>query len=329
VKKDMQILKEIGEIDDSSVAEAEVRRKSRFTPARLTAVAAGLALAVAIGALVPRLAGNHGGGVVGPNVDPPVTDVGTDTTDVGTQTEPPETTNTPVVTEPDPPETKGPMGGGEEGVCPLHDINAYHSIPGSLIDKVGEENFQAWLDSLPDDYDKDGCTDACNIVDFLIYFNFTPEEIEEFVYKEEYYSLPGDIDALLRGDYESFEKSFRIGNYSEKFAEQLSSERALKIFILEYLRDSGNQEWIDLYNELTQNGKRYDVDTWSIPEIVYKTDLTQAELEAILEDLQYNEFLNCSVNTFNYDFSPIYSEEGLHKEIDELYPVLVDKLLRR
>ncbi len=223
---------------------------------------------------------------------------------------------------------RGNTGGGEEGECKIHVESLYHTIPYTLIDKVGNDRFREWIASLPDDYNENGCTDPFSLVRFLRDFNFTPEEITEFVYGPNYYNLYGDIESLCAGDFDKYEESVKRTNYDADDAQRLSSEQSIKIRILLYLKDSGNDEWVELYNTITKDGQFSYTHTWSIPEIVYKPGITQDVLEDALHKIHYNEFLNCTIPTFDYDFSLIYEGDGLYSEIEELRPVQVDELLR-
>ena len=220
------------------------------------------------------------------------------------------------------------ISGGEEGICQVHVQKSYHTIPYSLISKVGNDRFNEWIASLPDNYNENGCTAPCSLVIFVQDFNFTSEQIAEFAYGADYYGLYGDVKSLCSGDFDRFEESSKLINYDEDYAQRLSSEHNIKVRILNYLKDSGNIEWIDLYNSITKNGQFNYTHTWSIPEIVYKTGISQDVLEDAWHKIQYNEFLNCQVETFDYDFSLIYKND-FNKEIADLYPIQVDELLRK
>ena len=222
------------------------------------------------------------------------------------------------------------IGGGSSGECPVHGSGTYHSIPGSLLEAVSEEDFGTWLASLPDDYNVNGCNSACNVVSFIEHFGFSDQELEEAAYGAEYYSSPWwDIEALLARDYDKFEKSGRLENYDYDECNKRSSEFAIKIHLLDYLRDSKNAEWVELYNTLTDGGKFYKVYEWSFAELVYHTGITQNVLEELVEEQSYNEFLDTPVLVYEYDFSPIYEGDGLREEIKTMHPVQVDELLRQ
>ena len=319
--KSDKIRRAIGGIDDDIIEAAdksETIKKTKKNRVQWIAVAA-VFMTLSVVALTIAVVFNK------KEPDPPVVNI-----DATTQRNESDTVDTnPTVT--DPADTLRNIGGGEEGVCPVHDQGTYHSIPGELIEKVGEENFTNWLESLPADYDEEGCNSACNIVRFLQDFNFSLEEIRDLAFGEEYYSEFGNanIEALIKGDFDEFEKSFRIENYDVDRAEKVSSEWVIKLNLLKYLENSGDPALLGIFNEITSNGEKYKIASWSIAEIVYETGITQDVLEDIWHDVQYNEFLNVAVNTFDYDFSIIYEGDGLHKEIEELYPVQVDELLRK
>ena len=143
--------------------------------------------------------------------------------------EPPgETVSETVSEEPsgETPEEEDSGTDGGLGMCQEHTFS-YHSVPGRLIDLVGEANFHNWIDSLPNDTHAPGyVVERFSIVDFVEQFNVSKEDFLETtrswmtdeamgrlgVTREEYQETYGytdeQIDAIYSGDQSQINEAF-------------------------------------------------------------------------------------------------------------------------
>ena len=116
--------------------------------------------------------------------------------------------------------------GGGDNMCQEHTFS-YHSIPGRLIDLVGEANFHNWIDSLPNDTHAPGyVVERFSIVDFVDQFNVSKEDFLEATrswmtdeamgrlgvtreeYQETYGYTDAQIDAIYSGDQSQINEAF-------------------------------------------------------------------------------------------------------------------------
>ncbi|MBQ7501014.1 MAG: hypothetical protein IJT91_08980, partial [Clostridia bacterium] len=190
-----KIIDAIGKIDTKYVDEiTNDKKKAKRVDLKKALIAAAFVTVIAALTVALVMFGMNRGGD-NPTVPDVTSDdrvtVPVDNTDgslpTDDQTTEPEPGTDPANTT-DPVETTRNIGGGEEGVCPVHDTEPYHAISGLLIDMVGGERFEEWLESLPEEYDDNGCTDPVNIVSFIQYFKLTDEQICDFAYGPDYYN---------------------------------------------------------------------------------------------------------------------------------------------
>ncbi|MGN1408804.1 MAG: hypothetical protein ACI4XJ_01375 [Eubacteriales bacterium] len=86
-------------------------------------------------------------------------------------------------------------------------ITSYHLFIASLIDYVGIEEFEQWLDAQNHE--------EKNIVNFVRYFNIPKEVFEEhYNYTTNYYTHDYDIDIIYSENEKAIEEYFRAGDAS-------------------------------------------------------------------------------------------------------------------
>ncbi|MBQ8524843.1 MAG: hypothetical protein IJ457_09495 [Clostridia bacterium] len=200
----------------------------------------------------------------------------------------PETT----VAATDPAQTGDAVGGGELK-CKVHYL--YHNFAGSLIDYVGQDKFDEWLESVSETEDlSEDCPCNANIKNFIDYFDI-PYEV--FVVKGNLTGhLEYDPEILYFGTEEEIEAHFRD---FEKFAKDyIITEHLLKLgFNLE-------EKYADKLTEYADRTVRF-----SIPELVVYGGITKDELIKAIDEVSENIYEKFGeVYTFDYDIDGLYPD---------------------
>ena len=105
--------------------------------------------------------------------------------------------------------SKGPMGG--TNVCTVHSVMSYHSYSQEMIDLVGEENFNEWINASEKSVPRDGCAfPDSNVFQFINHFGIKREELEQVYYNTPcYYNRVLNLDVLYSGDSELVDEYYR------------------------------------------------------------------------------------------------------------------------
>lgn len=235
--------------------------------------------------------------------------------------------------------------GVEYTVCPVHENNpsvSYMFIPRALVDYVGIDKVNAWIESNCESGEinerSDGCTCTNAFPMFVEYFDIPNEQIVDYYYNQGgYYIHSWDLDIILSRDWEAFNEyiaAFSDIEYSHLEygveVEKRTNEEHLKQRMLVYIKNSSDENLKEYWNTLTDNGTDFNVAKWSIAEFVDKTGIDIDILNAIIESFCYYPRSEVKRPMFEYDFSLLYDEESMAyflENPDGLYPVQLDELL--
>ena len=192
-----------------------------------------------------------------------------------------------------PAQTGDAVGGGESSMCKVHPED-YHSIPGMLIEYVGQEKMDEWREKCKGLEGEDGCPWYFSLINFVKDFDI-PYEV--FVVKAELTGHPSvDAELLYFGTDEEIEEHFRD---LEKFAKDyIKTEHLLKLgFNLE-------EKYAD---KLTEYADRTVM--FSIPELVVYGGITKDELIKAIDEVSENIYEKFGeVYTFDYDIDGLYPD---------------------
>jgi len=209
----------------------------------------------------------------------------------------PETT----VTVTDPAQTDelvGPNGvGGDNSHCSIH-YHTYHSIPGVLIDYVGQETVNGWAGNARKNKDEvTGCYPEFTIKKFIDDFDIPREAWENSVSLSNYPGL--NFDLLYSGTNEEISEHYK--NVDAITLEEIKGKHyfQLKDYFLANYHD-------DVFGADVMFVK-------SIPEYVQKCDIKRDDLEKLAKEIVSNGF-DPNVK-FEYNFGLIYNEDGSFKEL--------------
>ena len=199
----------------------------------------------------------------------------------------PETT----VTVTDPAQTGDPVGGGESSMCKVHPED-YHSIPGMLIEYVGQEKFDEWCENYKGLKGEDGCLWYISLKNFVKDFDI-PYDV--FVVKSNLSVRPSvDAELLYFGTDEEIEEHFRD---LEKFTKD-----HIKTEHLSKLRKMLEKDFAEKLTEFADREARF-----SIPELVVYGGITKDELIKAIEEVSDNIYDKFGeVCTFDYDIDGLY-----------------------
>ena len=199
----------------------------------------------------------------------------------------PETT----VAATEPAQTGDAIGGGESSMCKVHYL--YHNFAGSLIDYVGQDKFDEWLESVSETENlSEDCSCNANIKNFIDYFDI-PYEVfvvkgnltDHLEYDPEilYFGTEEEIEAHFR-DFEKFSKDYIITEHLLKLELNLKKKCAEKL------------------TEYADREARF-----SIPELVVYGGITKDELIKAIEEVSENIYEKFGeVYTFEYDIDGLY-----------------------
>lgn len=215
------------------------------------------------------------------------------------------------------------IGGTSE--CPVHGPSDYHFVSSFLIQYVGQEKYDAWCETLDlKNYEDNGCTHAFQLMEFIEYFDISKEFLIEHYYTDGYYSYAWDIDVVSNRDREAWDRFSRnhIENYDKMT--KLGTEGLFKDALYAYIKDSHPEFYKKYYIE-----DRSNTLDWSIPQLVYETEMSIETLREIYQESTYSKLLEETLMRFDYNFEKIYTDrEYIEQQINSLYPVQIDELIR-
>ena len=235
--RDDRFLRALGDIDDSYVDGAlEDIRPAPARPVKRIVILAACAAVLAATLLFAVPAMIKGRGTTPPAGTPLASESETNSgmeplTDEPKQTDPRETeTDVDTGIETGHKETDqkpGPMGG--TNVCTVHSVMSYHSYSQEMIDLVGEENFNEWINASEKSVPRDGCAfPDSNVFQFINHFGIKREELEQVYYNTPcYYNRVLNLDVLYSGDFDLVDEYYRNMDYLDSVREK---RQALLIF---------------------------------------------------------------------------------------------------
>lgn len=175
-----------------------------------------------------------------------------------------------------------------------------------------------------------------NIYTFIRALNIPKDMFYEVCYlTNDYYSTDYDIELLYNGTFEDVKEYYRNSKEREPEFRKKSNELKIKLSLLQLVKakDSKNAteyyEWTKEKHEKLNfkyitNPTSTEWRTWSIPEFIYRFDISREEMEKIIDVYNSNE----KNITFDYDLDLIYNDQETVKElIAEKSPMEVDELI--
>jgi len=219
------------------------------------------------------------------------------------------------------------LSGGDR--CPIH-IPEYHIFPHNYTYYVGENKFFEWINGIERyDYDKNGKLiyhDGCrvpngNIYEFIKYFNISKEEFYDlWYYSSSYYFNDHNPDILFSDDMDLIEEYYRR-DYDEH--EQTMSVRTSEyLLILEFMELYYDDP---IYGEAFREVFSLGYNRFSIPQLIYVTDITHEEVEELYERVERNSPLGC----YDYDFDTIYTQkEAIQEAMRTKTPEEINDMVR-
>lgn len=177
---------------------------------------------------------------------------------------------------------------GGMNICGTHKM-MYHFIDGSLIDYVGMDVFNAWIDSLGYDFNEWNSDENCNIIAFVEHFQIPKETFisltrdgidEEFIEEHDgitMYSME-QIDAIYSGDPKEVNRVFcgPLAVYNENNGQ---------LYSLHWIADHTAEECVamglplDQVQRIVENAQTKDYWRWN--ELGKEAETTLEQMEAI------------------------------------------------
>ena len=152
----------------------------------------------------------------------------------------------------------------------------------------------------------------------------------------DYYSTDYDIELLYNGTLDDFKEYYRNSQERETEFFKKSNELKIKLSLLQLTRSKDSEssakysEWAgEKYKQLNfkyvTNPTNTEWRVWSIPEFIYKFDISREEMDGIMDEYNSNE----KNITYDYDFDLIYNNrETVENLIAEKSPMEVDEIIR-
>ena len=178
-------------------------------------------------------------------------------------------------------------GGGSDIICYAHNL-MYHSIDNTLINYVGYEAFNGWLDTLspPNGNCGSSVQEDCNIKGFIEYFQIPKEEFisitrnnldEEFLAENDGLTVysSDQIDALYSGDQQQINEAF-CGSLA------FVNETDGKLYSIYWLADHSAEDYaaaklpLDQVEEVLQTASKKEYSAQSERANLIESKLTQA-----------------------------------------------------
>ena len=177
---------------------------------------------------------------------------------------------------------------GSISICYTHNV-MYHFIDGSLIDYIGMDVFNAWIDSLGYDFNEWNSDENCNIVAFVEHFQISKETFisltregvsEDFLEEHDgitEYSME-QIDAIYSGDPKEVNRVFcgPLAVYNENDGQ---------LYSLHWIADHTAEECVamglplDQVQRIVENAQTKDYWRWN--ELGKEAETTLEQMEAI------------------------------------------------
>ena len=215
------------------------------------------------------------------------------------------------------------VNGGPE-LCTIHSID-FHSFTGKMIEYVGEERFNEWLDSCDGKLSGiEGCLYYANISRFIKYFNIPRNVFEELYYGTmDFYFSDYNVGILYGSDEETISQYYASYSDRKEERDKYSSLGEIKIAIFENAMASKNikmKEFIEMYCEyLTPTVIDMNITGWSIADFVKATGIEKDELQAVIKTAIVREYPGMTVvlDCFDFDYDLLYSRAY---ELDAVEP---------
>lgn len=249
--KDDRFLRAIGDIDDSCLDEAMEDIKS--VPARpvkriLILAACVAAVAATLAIMIPAMMKNR-------------------------DSAPAMGTDFPVTEKIDAQDDR-PIGGTD--VCNVHPFSSYHWFPQTMIEIVGADQFNEWIENAEKATPTSDCRyPEANVYAFIRHFNIPRSEFEEQYYHSSlYYSTVLNFDVLYDDSQESADEYYRNVDYLNGVYEKRKALSYLKVLI----RESDPDLWIETF------GNNLITPQASVKAAVDAFGLSREDIEHIIEE---------------------------------------------
>lgn len=276
--RDDRFLRALGDIDDSYVDGAlEDIRPAPARPVKRIVVLAACVAAVAatLAIMIPAMMKGRG-------TTPPTgtsAQSGTETLietspgyipNVRSDVFPGDFKNEPDKTDFDP----RPTGGSD--TCKIHPYFCYHWFPKTMIEIVGEDQFNEWMESAEKVTPTSDCRyPEANVYAFIRHFNIPRIEFEEQYYHSSlYYSTVLNFDVLYDDSQESADEYYRNVDYLNGVYEKRKALSYLKVLI----RESDPDLWIETF------GNNLITPQASVKAAVDAFGLSREDIEHIIEE---------------------------------------------
>ena len=199
-----------------------------------------------------------------------------------------------------------PVGGSD--TCKIHPFFCYHWFPQTMIEIVGEDLFNEWMESA----EKVSPTSDCrypeaNVYAFIRHFDIPRSELEEQYYNSSlYYSTLLNFDVLYDDDPAQADEYYRDLEYFNGVLKKREALSCLKYLI----RESDPEKWIETFgnDQITpQESVKMAVDTYG---------LARDDVEEIIRSSSKGQDL-----TYDYNVDALFDGS-----MDGLTPVEQDAL---
>lgn len=212
---------------------------------------------------------------------------------------------------------------------------SFEGFSGVWADCIDAKLIREWT-SAYEGMDYSQFIENVNIYTFIRAMNIPKDMFYEVCYlTNDYYSTDYDIELLYNGTLEDVKEYYRNSQERETEFRKKNNELKIKLSLLQLVKskDSKNAteyyEWTnEKYEKLNykyvKNPTSTEWRTWSIPEFIYRFDISREEMEKIISVYNSNE----KNITFDYDLDLIYNDKETIKDwIAEKSPMEVDELI--
>ena len=153
----------------------------------------------------------------------------------------------------------------------------------------------------------------------------------------DYYSTDYDIELLYNGTLEEVKEYYRNSEERETEFYKKNNELKIKLSLIELVKTKDsknaaeyskwtNEKYEKLNYKYVANLTSTEWRIWSIPEFIYRFDISREEMEKIISVYNSNE----KNITIDYDLDLIYNDKETIKDwIAEKSPMEVDELIHR
>ena len=212
----------------------------------------------------------------------------------------------------EPAQTGDAVGGGELK-CKVHHQD-YHSIPVSLIDYVGKDTFDEWVENYPR---KEGlvnsdteCPNEFNIKQFVDIFDVPREVFEEKVNLLSYPTF--NIELIYSGSADDVDEYFRDITEMNKLEAKSVHFKHLSSYIL--------REYKDELSNITNNGLGL-----SLPELIIAADIEKTEFIKLVAEVTtevFGDYEKAGINIEEYIYE--FDIDGLYDNVEESVYASID-----